>query len=56
MFAVLVAAISFASAVARSWFGSTGAIAAAAMAGLADAHASSGSMVSMVRGLLHRLA
>lgn len=47
VFAILVTAISFASALARSWFGSTGAIAAAALAGLADAHASSAAIGSM---------
>jgi uncharacterized membrane protein (DUF4010 family) len=47
VFAVLVTTISFASALARSWFGSTGAIAAAAVAGLADAHASSAAIGSV---------
>lgn len=46
-FAALVTTISFASALARSWFGATGAIAAAAMAGLADAHASSAAIGSV---------
>lgn len=47
VFAVLVTAISFASVLARNWFGSTGAIAAAGVAGLADAHASSAAVASM---------
>lgn len=47
LFAVLVTAIGFASALARTWFGSTGAIAAATIAGLADAHASSAAIGSM---------
>ena len=47
LFAVLVTAIGFASVLARSWLGSTGAVAAAAIAGLADAHASSAAIASM---------
>ncbi len=47
LFAVLVTAIGFASALAHTWFGSAGAVTAAAVAGLADAHASAAAIASM---------
>jgi uncharacterized membrane protein (DUF4010 family) len=47
LFATLVTAIGFASTLARAWLGSAGAIAAAAIAGLVDAHASSAAIGSM---------
>jgi uncharacterized membrane protein (DUF4010 family) len=47
LFATLVTAIGFASALAHAWLGSAGAIATAAIAGLVDAHASSAAIGSM---------
>lgn len=47
LFAVLVTVIGYASTLAREWIGAAGAIAAAAIAGLVDAHASTAAIGSM---------
>src|SRR5262249_53454347 len=47
-FALILAAILVASAALREWFGETGVILAAAVAGLADAHAAAISVAALV--------
>ncbi len=47
-FGVLLAAVMLASAALRAWFGDLGSIAAAGVAGLADAHAAAISVASLV--------
>ena len=47
IFSLLLAAVVMAASALRSWLGDTGAYVAAAVAGLADAHAAAASMASM---------
>jgi uncharacterized membrane protein (DUF4010 family) len=46
-FALLVTAITFVSTLARKWLGPAGAVAAAALAGLADAHSPAAALASL---------
>lgn len=48
VFALTMAAVLFAAAALNSWFGKTGMIAAAALAGFADAHSAAVSVASLV--------
>jgi uncharacterized membrane protein (DUF4010 family) len=50
LFAVLVTAIAFISAAAQQWAGAVGAVVAAAIAGFADAHASSAAVAALSAG------
>ena len=47
LFAVLVTAVAFVSAAVERWIGAAGALVAAAVAGFADAHASSAAVASL---------